>query len=62
MKWLLIIIFTANGESLSYEAGHMVDGNTCVVAGQGSVMLLELTNPGIEATDICQKLDPEATS
>lgn len=53
MTWLLILTFTAQGQSGDVPVGLMVDQNTCIVAGGGMEFVLEQANPGLDVTWTC---------
>jgi hypothetical protein len=53
MTWLLILIFTVDGQSARYSAGIMATEDTCLVAGAGSVLLLEAGTPGLTVHFTC---------
>lgn len=53
MSWLLILTFTAQGQSGDVPIGLMVDRDSCIVAGKGMELIIEAANPGLDIAWTC---------
>lgn len=53
MTWILILSFTFQGQTSVYTAGIMATEQACIVAGAGSVPLLEAGTPGMTVAFAC---------
>lgn len=62
MTWLLILSFTFGGQTSVYTAGIMATEDACLIAGAGSVPLLEAGTPGLTVQFTCLQAGEPPTS